>query len=81
MNQLKKTDVWVEIMSCKKLCSYVYDIDKNKTNIVEKQSLYCFTEEELKELINAAFDESMESGPSPNRNKFINNLFKPTTNE
>jgi len=83
--ELKKTEVWVTL--AEKGSGVYYDLLRmEEREQIELKSLYTFTEEELRELLNktwlAALNYEIGTGRvEPNLKTFINNLFKPTTNE
>jgi len=96
MNQLKKTDVFIEVEKVTE-----YKVTRKVGNVlmqpqwsfVEKlPNQYCFTEPELVKLIGNTWIAAMEfvydysntntsTFTKPSVETFINNLFKPTTNE
>jgi len=90
MNQLKKTDVWVSTLEeTNFIISPKQGTMENFADVTcHVRSLpnqYCFTEEELKELLCKTFDAGIDSAlfgySSPKMVTYIDNLFKPTTNE
>jgi len=93
MNQLKKTDVWVTESETVVSKLHVNDWIGNKLIVLEKlPNQYCFTEEELGNIVCDIFTEGHKKGwlrgadghsgyTKDDAQKFLNNLFKPTTNE